>query len=315
MLEGSAKNSPGRFRVSVQLIEAATGEHLWAGFMDEAGDDVGALQEQIAYRIYKSLVGLTGEVERHEQRLAWRKPTLLLSESDYVLRGTQLILQFTEAAYLKGLRIFEDGLSRFPRSIQLRLALASAYRHAVERGWSKHPDEDLNKAWIYANEAIVGPRRSRFDQWTSHWVLAKLAQWCKGDFETSVAEAKAAVRMVPYDSTSRADLAELVANAGETDLAIEWLQESLRRDPKGPEWYRGNLAWAYYLDGRYEHAFGGTAENDQASPTTFDRRLHEDRALTRIAKCPWRVYGQESELHSCRCGTLASDRSIQTTLA
>ena len=60
VLEGSAQNSPGRLQVSVQLIEAATGEHLWAGFVDETGDDVGALQEQIAYRIYKSLVGLTG---------------------------------------------------------------------------------------------------------------------------------------------------------------------------------------------------------------------------------------------------------------
>ena len=84
--------------------------------------------------------------------------------------------------------------------------------------------------------------------------MAKLAQWCKGDFEISVAEARAAVRMAPYDATSRADLAELVANAGETGLAIEWLQESLRRDPKGPEWYKGNLAWAYYLDSRHEDA-------------------------------------------------------------
>ena len=172
---------------------------------------------------------------------------LLLNDTDYALRGQQLLSQFTEAAYTKALRIFEDGLSRFPSSTELRLDLAFAYRHAVERGWSKHPDEDLTKAWIYANEAILAPRRSRLEQWMSHWIMAKLAQWCKSDFETSVAEARAAVRMAPYDATSRADLAELVANAGETDLAIEWLQELLRRDPKGPEWYRGNLAWAYYL--------------------------------------------------------------------
>jgi DNA-binding SARP family transcriptional activator/TolB-like protein len=256
VLGGSIQNSPGRLQVSVQLIEAATGEHLWAGLINESRTtNVAELQEQIAYRIYESLVGFTGQIERHEQQLAWRKPTLLLDDNDYVLRGGQLVSQFTEAAYVKALQTYEDGLSRFPDSTKLRLALAFAYRHGVERGWSKRPDEDLSKAWQYANEVTLAPRRSRFDQWTSHWIMAKLAQWYEGDFEKSVTEAKAALSIGPYDATSRADLAELVANAGETDLAIEWLQESLRRDPKGPEWYRGNLAWAYYLAGRYDEAF------------------------------------------------------------
>ena len=90
--------------------------------------------------------------------------------------------------------------------------------------------------------------------WLSHWMMAKLAQWCKGDFERSVAEAKSAVKLNPYDSTSRADLAELMANAAKTKESIEWLQDSIRRDPKGPEWYNANLAWAYYLAGNYEEA-------------------------------------------------------------
>jgi DNA-binding SARP family transcriptional activator/TolB-like protein len=254
VLEGSIQNSPGLFQVSVQLIEAATGEHLWAGLINESGANTPELQERIAYRIYESLVGFTGQIERHEQQLAWRKPTLLLDDKDYVLRGQQLMLQFTETAYAKGVQIYEDGLSRFPDSTKLRLALAFAYRHGVERNWSKRPDEDLGRAWKYANEVALAPQRSRFDRWTSHWIMAKLAQWYKGDFENSVAEAKAALSIAPYDATSRADLAELAANAGETDLAIDWLQESLRRDPKGPEWYRGNLAWAYYLAGRYDDA-------------------------------------------------------------
>jgi Flp pilus assembly protein TadD len=84
--------------------------------------------------------------------------------------------------------------------------------------------------------------------------MAKLAQWRKSDFERSVAEARAADKMAPYDATTRADLAELMANAGKTVEAIAWLQESIRRDPLGPEWYRNNLAWAYYLAGRYEDA-------------------------------------------------------------
>jgi adenylate cyclase len=82
--------------------------------------------------------------------------------------------------------------------------------------------------------------------------MAKLAQWCKEDYELSIVEARAAIKMAPYDATSRADLAEYMANAGQIEVAIEWLQEAISRDPDGPEWYRANLAWAYYLAGQYE---------------------------------------------------------------
>jgi tetratricopeptide (TPR) repeat protein len=124
----------------------------------------------------------------------------------------------------------------------------------VEVGWSEHPDQDLNKAWQLGREASLTAHRSRYEEWMSHVLMAKLSQWCKEDFERSVAEAKSAVKLVPYDATIRADLAELMANAGKTDEAVEWLQESIKRDPKGPEWYTGNLAWAYYLAGRYKDA-------------------------------------------------------------
>src|SRR5262245_19702715 len=36
---------------------------------------------------------------------------------------------------------------------------------------------------------------------------------------------------------------------------LQLLNESIRRDPTGPEWYRSNLAWAYYLSGRYQDAW------------------------------------------------------------
>ena len=45
-----------------------------------------------------------------------------------------------------------------------------------------------------------------------------------------------------------------IERAGKTGEAIEWLGESIRRDPKGPEWYNANLAWAYYLAGSYTEA-------------------------------------------------------------
>jgi DNA-binding SARP family transcriptional activator/TolB-like protein len=254
VLEGSMQKSPDRIQVMVHLIEAATGNHLWANRVEERGEDTAALEEQIAYGIYESLAGFTGEIERHEQRLAWSKPFLSLNDYDYARRGDQFFFQFTREAHAKALRIIEEGFARFPDSTMLRISLTALYRHAVEVGWSADPKRDLEQAWQLGQEASLAVQRTREEMWLSHWMMAKLAQWCKEDFERSIAEAKSAIKLNPYDSTSRADLAELMANAGKLEEAIEWLRDSIRRDAKGPEWYRANLAWAYYLAGYHENA-------------------------------------------------------------
>jgi TolB-like protein/DNA-binding SARP family transcriptional activator len=253
-LQGSVHASDQGLQVNVQLIDAATGTHLWADRLQAEGASLDAMEEQLAYRIYESLVGFTGEIARQEQRLAWSKPENSLEAYDYAMRGLQFALQAGKESQLKALAAYQQGLKKFPNSTRLRFYLAFAYRRIVEAGWSETPDRDLETAWKLAVEASLSPHRSRYEQWLSHWIMAKLAQWCKADFERSVAEAMAADKMVPYDATTRADLAELMANAGRTAEAIAWLQESIRRDPLGPEWYRNNLAWAYYLAGRYEDA-------------------------------------------------------------
>jgi len=146
----------------------------------------------------------------------------------------------------------------------------------VELGWSAQPEQDLEKAWQLAIEVALAPYNSRLEEWLSHWVMAKLAQWCREDYERSIAEAQLAIQMVPYDASSRADLAELLANAGKTNLAIQWLKEAIHRDPKPPDWYRGNLAWAYYLEGRHQDA---VAELEQL---TKPRRLVQAASYVRL---------------------------------
>jgi len=267
VLDGDVSRSADKIHITAQLIDVGTGHQLWARRFDEQGDDLVAIQEQIANRIYESLVGSTGAIETEEQRRAWQKSGPTLEEQDYLLRGQQFYFQFSQEAHARAREIWQAGLLKFPDSKRLRLSLAVNYRHGVEVGWSEHPDQDLENAWRLGGEASLIPDHSRSERWLTHWVMAKLAQWCKEDFERSVAEARAAIKIVPYDATSRADLAELMANAGRSDDAIEWLQEAVQRDPEGPEWYRGNLAWAYYLAGRYEDALA------ELKPLRKPRRL------------------------------------------
>jgi DNA-binding SARP family transcriptional activator/TolB-like protein len=254
VLEGTARHSAGAVEVTAQLTDTATGLHLWSRRYEGAVPDTGLIKQQIANDISESLVGFTGEIGNEEQRKAWLGTTAELAEQDYFRRGEQFYFQFTADSHIRAKRVWEDGLQHFPDSIRLRLGLAAAYRHAVEVGWSIDAPHELSEACRLGKEAGLLPTRSRYEQWLFHWLTAKLAQWCDADFPRSVMEAEKADRMAPYDATARADLAELLANAGRTEQAIEWLEDAMLRDPKPPDWYLGNLGWALYLNGQFEES-------------------------------------------------------------
>ena len=159
---------------------------------------------------------------------------------------------------------------RFPDSALLRNKLAWTYVLDIWMRYSDQPDRDEELAWALAKEVEAAPNKSRLATWLTHWLMAWLYQWHEGDFPRSVAEAEAALQMVPYDAFSRADLAGVVANAGVTNQAIEWAKEAIRRDPGGPEWlYVGTLAWAYYLAGRPEDALAELQKMSQPVPLTL----------------------------------------------
>jgi adenylate cyclase len=84
LLEGSVRRAGDRIRITAQLIEAATGAHLWAERHDRNLDDIFAVQDEVAQTIVATLFGRI-EAAKHQQSL--RKPTVSLAAYDFLLRG------------------------------------------------------------------------------------------------------------------------------------------------------------------------------------------------------------------------------------
>jgi TolB-like protein/class 3 adenylate cyclase len=286
VLEGSVRRTADNVRVTTQLIDADTGDHVWANRYEEEGADLFALQEDVADKIYSSIAGIRGELRHDEERQAWRKSAPSLGEYDYYLRGHQLFMRFNAEDEQRAKEIWEEGLARFPDSSLLRTKLAFFYLRHVMLGRSNDVRRDIETGWRLGTEAAALEHKSRFATWLNHWVMAFYYQLHGGNFERSVIEAEAAVAMVPYDAFTRADLAYNLASAGRTDEAIAWGQEAMRRDPNLPEDFtHGTLSWAYYLAGRPQDAL---AELEQMrDPPALKRaavfarlgRLDEARAV------------------------------------
>ena len=254
VLEGSVRKAADRIRVTAQLIDAKSGDHVWANQFDEEAVDVVALQEQVANQIYASLAGLTGEVRRDEEQHSWSKSAPSLAEYDYYLRGHQLFFQFTPEDNARAQQVWREGLARFPDSTLLRIKLAFSYMEPIVEGWTDPSERDIEAAWQFGKQAEAAEHKSRQETWLCHWLMAILYQWHGEDFDRSIAEAEAAIQMVPYDALSRAVLGSWLAGAGRTGEGIEWVKDAIRREPHGPPWWTGNLARAYYLAERYEDA-------------------------------------------------------------
>lgn len=250
VLNGGIRRSGKVLKITARLTDTRTGFQVWSTQIEGHDGQLGDLQQRVAERISETLIGFAGTIAKEEQRQAWNKSDRGLLEQDYVRRGEQFAIKFTPGDHTKAREIFNEGLARFPDSVRLRLSLAFLYRYAAEVG-NGDRDQNLRAACRLGREIARAPKKTRYEDWLSHWLTAKLAQWCEGDFQRSIAAIEVAIALAPYDASTRADMAELLANAGQLTRSVEWLQEAIRRDPNPPDWYYRNLAWAYYLDGSF----------------------------------------------------------------
>jgi tetratricopeptide (TPR) repeat protein len=135
---------------------------------------------------------------------------------------------------------------------------------------------------------VSAPSPSRLEAWLGHWLMAFLYQWRDNDFSRSVAEARKAIDLAPYDPFSRSELSWVLANAGLADEAIAWARAGLEHDKNGPSRRQANLAWAYYMAGRDREASETLREKRDEFPVlaaTLHVRLGEaEKAKALVAR-------------------------------
>src|SRR6202163_4794133 len=108
VLEGSVRKSGNRIRITGQLIDAASGAHLWADRYDGTLEDVFELQDQVA----SSVVGaITPSVTQAEMERAKRKSTSSLDAYDYYLRGLAARWQYTRDGTDEAVGLYEQAIA------------------------------------------------------------------------------------------------------------------------------------------------------------------------------------------------------------
>ena len=137
VLEGSVRKAGARVRITAQLIDAATGHHLWAERFDRDLADIFAVQDEVTSRI---VVTLAGKLEESERRRARSLQTENLEAYDCVLRGRELWFRFTPEANREARRLYEKAIELDPDYARAYASLAWTYLTEHGERWGDPED-------------------------------------------------------------------------------------------------------------------------------------------------------------------------------
>src|SRR5262249_29443732 len=247
VLEGRVRKYAQRVRITAQLVDAASGIHLWADHFDSGIENIFDLQD----RVTESVVGaITRQLEQAEIERAKRNR---LDAYDYFLRGMASAHRITQDGT-------SDALKLFAKAIELDNDFASPYGAAafcyVVRkicGWTANRAQEMAETARLARQAAQLGKDDAVALAFGGLALGYVA----GDLEGALALVDRALSLNPNLATAWYASGTVRAfRGGEPDVTIEHLRRAMRLSPRDPLMFtmQGVTAFAHFFAGRYEEA-------------------------------------------------------------
>ena len=244
VLEGSVRKAGNRVRITGQLIDAASGTHLWADRFDGSLEDVFELQDKVAL----SVAGvIEPALQAAEAARSAGRPTTDLAAYDLYLRGYAMLLSSSRQTP-EALRLMEQAIARDPHYGPALAWAAFCCDRLLLDGRSDDPAADRLKGADFARRAleVAGDDPS---------ILANAAlalAYFGEDIGAMMALVDRALALNPSFARGWHLSGSLRLWAGQPDIAIEHCEAALRLSP------RARIGWSHALIG-YAHLSRGFA--------------------------------------------------------
>jgi adenylate cyclase len=248
VLEGSVRKAGNRLRITGQLIEAATGTHLWAERYDRALEDIFAVQDEITHSIIGAIAPgiLAAEIQ-----LSQGKETAELGQWERLMRAHWHIRRFTREDSNEAIRLLDELLRRQPDNAMALADLAFSLHFAAVFGWTDSPAAAKARMSETARRAVASDEQDA----AAHTSLA-IHELFLGQHDNAIRRLLRAIDLDPNSTFARGYLGTAYAFGGECDPAIQNVQEAMRLSPRDflmVVWFTVS-AWAYLSAGKFEQA-------------------------------------------------------------
>ena len=263
ILEGSVRKGGDRIRVTAQLVEAASGHHLWAERYDRRLDDVFAVQDELTGKIVATLVDKMHDSERRRARSDARTDDLKAYQ--LVLRGREHWYRFTRKDNAAARALYEEAIAVDPDYGRAYASLAWSYITAYNENWTDEPQAALDKALEVARHGVgVSP--------SSHSNRLALGQvdFYRKQLDRALEAIEKGIELNPNDPDGYVFLATVLSHRGTPELALERLDHAFGLSPNLKQWQRSICIVAYCNARRYTDAIAVWDKLDD-SPVYFCR--------------------------------------------
>ena len=244
ILEGGIQRAGNQVRINVQLIDAATDEHLWAQIYDRelSAENLFEIQTEVSQAIANALHAALSPDE--QQRLA-RVPTENLEAYELFMRGRQEWMARTAESTSNAVEFFQRAIDLDPEYAEAWAGLGDAYRHQVPYG-GLPPDEMFAKAELAILKAL-----DLNDQLAdAHAAMGALLQQ-QGEFLLGRPYLERAIELNPNYSSAYNWLGLTYNFDGDYEKSIEIFRKGLEVDPLYIV-LQNNVAAAYGFMGQFD---------------------------------------------------------------
>jgi adenylate cyclase len=246
VLEGSVRKAGNKVRVTAQLVDAGSGQHLWAERYDRDLKDIFAIQDEITLEIIKTMQVVL--VEGEQARIT-AKGTKNLDAYLLCLQGAEQLRRWNKDGLVRGRKMVEKAIALDPKYAEAHCLLAWSYWFEVPLVLTRDPRQSIARAMELAQKALALDKSLAYAHSLMGFMYILQRQYVEG-----IAECEQAVSLEPNSARAHYFLGLVMKYAGRHKEAITVCKEAIRLNPIPPSLYYIDLINLYCLTGQYEEA-------------------------------------------------------------
>ncbi len=246
VVEGSVRKAGDRVRVTVQLVDASNGEHIWAERYDRELNDIFELQDELCQSIVATM---PGRLEAAAMQQMSRKPPEHMVAYDYLLAAKIHHHKFTKEDNAEALDLLDRAIELEPNFASAHAWKACTLGQALARGYVERSDTILEDSREQAeiayrldeNDVEANRILCEWEMYYRNWEKARLHQ-------------DRAFNLNPNDPRLVAQRGELLTWLGQAEEGKKLLQTAMRLDPYDAHARAHLLGRALYALHQYDEA-------------------------------------------------------------
>jgi adenylate cyclase len=262
VLEGSVRKSGSQLRITGQLIDAATGTHLWAEEFDGPMADVFELQDKVASHVAGVIDPLLLDAEiRH----ASEHPTTDMNAYHLYLRAMPHLRAWSREDNLEAIALLEKAVECDPRYGMALASLALCHSQNVSSGWTDDIARESEQSIVWARRALDAAPDDSSAVTSAAGALLNTGE----DVETLKRLVDGALARNPSHAFAWLWSGWMRTVSGESDCAIEHFETSMRLDPRMARraFHLTGLGMCHFFEGRFDEAAAFLEDSFHELPT------------------------------------------------